>query len=115
MSVGTDAAMKLHLSLVDLLGPLPAFVAITRAERGDVIWLDDLPIEPGSFHVMDRGYIDFRRLRRIAQAGAFFVIRDRPDVLYYVAASRPVDRSDVLRFDQSMRFNGSCAPRGWPT
>jgi hypothetical protein len=110
---GTDAAVKLHLSL-DLLGPLPAFVAITSAEHGDVVWLDDLPIEPGSFYVMDRGYIDFRRLRRIAQAGAFFVIRDRPDVRYYVAASRPVDRSGVLRSDQSIRFNGTDAPRGWP-
>ncbi len=79
--------MKLHLSL-DLCGPLPAFVAITPAEHGDVVWLDDLPIEPGSFYIMDRGYIDFRRLRRIAQAGAFLVIRDRPDVRYYVAACR---------------------------
>ena len=110
---GTDAAVKLHLSL-DPRGPLPAFVAVTEAGHGDVVWLDDLPIEPGSFYVMDRGYIDFRRLRRIAQAGVFFVIRDRPDVRYYVAASRPVDRSGVLRSDQSIRFNGTEAPRGWP-
>lgn len=110
---GTDAAVKLHLSL-DLRGALPAFVAVTEAEHGDVVWLDDLPIEPGSFYVMDRGYIDFRRLRRIAQAGAFFVIRARPDVRYYVTASRPVDRSGVLRSDQSIRFNGTDAPRGWP-
>lgn len=110
---GNNAAVKLHLAL-DLRGPLPAFVAITEAGHGDVVWLDDLPIEPGSFYVMDRGYIDFRRLRRIAQAGAFFVIRDRPDVRYYVVASRPVDRSGVLRSDQSIRFNGTDAPRGWP-
>jgi hypothetical protein len=110
---GTDAAVKLHTAL-DLRGPLPAFLAVTEASHGDVAWLDDLPIEPGSFYVMDRGYIDFRRLRRIAQAGAFFVIRDRPDVRYYVAASRPVDRSTSLRSDQSIRFNGWDAPRGWP-
>jgi hypothetical protein len=49
---GTDAAVKLH-TLLDLRGPLPAFVAVTPAEYGDVLWLDELPIEPGSFYVMD--------------------------------------------------------------
>lgn len=110
---GCDAAVKLHTAL-DLRGPLPAFLAVTAATHGDVVWLDDLPIEPGSFYVMDRGYIDLRRLRRIHQAGAFFVIRERPDVRHYVAASRPVDRSTSLRADQSIRFNGWDAPRGWP-
>mgnify|MGYP003349529351 FL=1 len=110
---GTDAAVKLHAAL-DLRGPLPAFLAVTTGERGDVVWLDDLPIEPGSFYVMDRGYIDLRRLRRIDQAGAFFVIRERPDVRHYVAASRPVDRATSLRADQSIRFNGWDAPRHWP-
>lgn len=110
---GTDAAVKLHTAL-DLRGPLPAFLALTGAGHSDVAWLDELPIEPGSFYVLDRGYVDFRRLRRLAQAGAFFVIRERPDVCYYVAASRLVDRSGTLRSDQSIRFNGSDAPRGWP-
>jgi hypothetical protein len=110
---GRDAAVKLH-TLLDLRGPLPAFLAVTAAEYGDVRWLDELPIAPGSFYVLDRGYIDFRRLRRIAEAGAFFVIRARSDVRHYVAASRPVDRTTNLRSDQSIRFNGSYVPQHWP-
>ena len=102
---GSDAAVTLHTAL-DLRGPLPAFLAVTPAHHGDVVWLDDLPIEPGSFYVMDRGYVDLRRLQRIQQAGAFFVIRERPDVRHYVSASRQVDRSTTLRSDQSVRFNG---------
>lgn len=109
---GTDAALKLHTSL-DLRGPLPAFVALTDAKYSDVVWLDQLPIEPGSFYVMDRGYIDFSRLRRIAAAGAFFVIRDRPDIKYYVVASRWVDRSGTLRSDQTIRLNGHTARKLW--
>jgi hypothetical protein len=50
---------------------LPAFLAITSTERSDVVWLDDLPKEPGSSYLLDRGYIDFRRPRRISKAGAF--------------------------------------------
>ena len=110
---GRDAALKLHASL-DLRGPLPAFLAVTPANYTDVNWLDDLPIEPGSYYVLDRGYVDFRRLRRIADAGAFFVIRERADVRYYVSVSRPVDRSTTLRSDQSIRFNSRYVPRNWP-
>jgi hypothetical protein len=110
---GYDAALKLHVAL-DLRGPLPAFLGVTPAGRTDVTWLDELPIEPGSYYIMDRGYIDFRRLRRIADAGAFFVIRERSDVRYYVSASRPVDRTTDLRSDQSIRFNSRYVPRNWP-
>jgi hypothetical protein len=111
---GNDAAVKLH-ALLDLRGPLPAFVTITEGERSEVTVLDELPIEPGSFYVMDRGYVDLRRLRRIAQAGAFFVIRERADIHYYVAASRKVDRETTnLRSDQSIRFNGEDSAANWP-
>ena len=63
---------------------------------------------------MDRGYVDLKRLHRIGQSGAFFVVRERSDVKYYVSASRPVDRTTSLRSDQSIRFNGSDAPIHWP-
>jgi hypothetical protein len=110
---GTTAAVKLHVAL-DLRGSLPAFVTLTEAGRGDVRWLDDLPIEPGSFYVMDRGYIDFRRLRRLAEAGAFFVVRDRRDVKYRRVASQPVPPGGTVRSDQSIRLRGGVARRHWP-
>lgn len=110
---GSDATVKLH-TMLDLRGALPVFAQISEGSHADVLWLDEVPIQPGSFLVMDRGYLDFARLRRIAQAGAFFVIRDRPDVKYYTAHSRPVDRSTSLRSDQTIRFNGATASKLWP-
>lgn len=110
---GTKAALKLHVGL-DLQGPVPAFVNVTSATQSDMGDLDNMPIEPGTLYVMDRGYIDFRRLRRLADQGAFFVIRARSDVRFYVAASRPVDRSTSLRADQTIRFNGTVVPKHWP-
>src|SRR5258705_10059708 len=38
----------------------------------DVNALDVLVVEPGSFYVMDRGYLDFSRLYTLHQAGAYF-------------------------------------------
>lgn len=110
---GVKAALKLHTAL-DLRGPVPAFVNVTTAEDSDMGGLDHLPVEPGSVYVMDRGYIDFRRLRRLADQGGFFVIRARPDVRFYVRASRAVDRHTTLRSDQIIRLNGTDAPAHWP-
>lgn len=110
---GTDAAVKMH-TLLDLRGPLPSFVTITRGEQNEMAWLDEVPLEAGSYYVMDRGYLDLRRLQRFTREGAFFVIRERPDLRFYVAESRPVDRSTSLRCDQTIRFNAEASRRHWP-
>ena len=73
-----DAAPKLHVPL-DLRGPLPALLAVTPPEHTDLEWLNDLPIETGSYYVMDCGYVDSRSLYRIADADAFSAIRKRSD------------------------------------
>ncbi len=110
---GVKAALKLHAAL-DLRGPVPSFVNVTPGEESDMGSLDRLPVEPGAVYVMDRGYVDFRRLRRLADQGAFFVIRARPDVRFYVRSSRPVDPETPLRADQVIRLNGTDAPEHWP-
>jgi hypothetical protein len=110
---GRVAAVKLHTQL-DLRGPLPARVLVTEGGRGDAAWLDDLPVEPGAYYLMDRGYVDLQRLRRIATRGAYFVVRERDDVLRYVAQSRAVDRTASLRSDQVIRFRGRHSRTHWP-
>ena len=110
---GADAAVKMH-TLLDLRGPLPSFVTISPGGQNEMAWLDQIPIEAGSYYVMDRGYLDLRRLQRFTRQGAYFVIRERPDLSFYVAQSRPVDRTTALRCDQTIRFNGQASRRSWP-
>ncbi|MGI0081286.1 MAG: IS4 family transposase, partial [Nitrososphaerales archaeon] len=55
------AAIKLH-TLLDLRGSIPIFIRMTTGKVHDVNILDEILPEPGSFYVMDRGYIDFARL-----------------------------------------------------
>jgi IS4 transposase len=62
-------------TLLDLRGNIPTFIHISDGKMGDVKVLDFMPIEAGAFYVMDRGYLDFLRLYRIHQTGAFFVTR----------------------------------------
>ena len=67
-------AVKMH-TLLDLRGSIPVFIDITEGNVHDVNLLDVMPIEPGSYYVMDKGYIDFHRLYTLFhQAHAFFVM-----------------------------------------
>jgi hypothetical protein len=109
----TKAAIKLH-TLLDLRGSIPTFLALTEGAVHEVNLLDDIPIEPGSIYVMDRAYLDFKRLARFTRAGAFFVIRAKSNLHSYVSASRPVDRTTGLRCDQSIRLRGFYSRQGYP-
>src|SRR2546423_15071028 len=68
----TKAAIKMH-TLLDLRGAIPTFIHISDGKFHEVNVLDFLPVETGAFYVMDRGYLDFARLYKLHQAGAFFV------------------------------------------
>jgi hypothetical protein len=73
------AAVKLH-TLLDLRGSIPAFIHISDGKMHEVNVLDMLTYEPGAFYVMDRGYIDFRRLYKLHQSGSFFMTRAKCNV-----------------------------------
>jgi hypothetical protein len=94
----TKAAIKLH-TLLDVRGPIPTMIAISEGKQADVRILDDLPLEPGAFYVMDRGYVDFARLYRFTLAAAFFVTRTKAGIQLSRLESRPVDQTTGLRSD----------------
>ena len=97
----SKGAIKLH-TLLDLRGPIPSFINITDGKVADVNVLDILIFEAGSFYIMDRGYIDFKRLYKLHQALAFFVTRAKSNIKCRRLYSRPVDRSTGLRCDQTI-------------
>jgi hypothetical protein len=98
-------AIKLH-TLLDLRGNIPSFIHISHGKMHDVKVLDQLPIEPGAFYVMDRGYVDFARLRRFTLHSAFFVTRAKRNLDFTRRARRKVDKTTGLRSDQSIVLAG---------
>lgn len=109
----TKAAIKLH-TLLDLRGSIPSFLALTEGSVHDVNILDELPVEPGSVYVIDRAYIDFERLARLAEALAYFVTRAKTTMDFYVVESRPVDKTTGLRCDQTIRLRGFYSKKHYP-
>ena len=63
----TKAGIKMHTQ-IDLRGPIPTCIFISGARHHDVLWLDELVFEAGAFYVMDRGYMDFKRMERTANS-----------------------------------------------
>jgi len=99
------AAVKLH-TLLDLRGNIPSFIKITDGKWHDVNVLDELIPEPGSYYVMDRGYLDFERLHAFSDCSAFFVIRAKKNLCYRRLYSAPVDKATGVRSDQTIVLTG---------
>jgi hypothetical protein len=91
-------AVKMH-TLLDLHGNIPTFISITDGKVHDVNILDELFIEAGAFYVMDRGYVDFKRLHMFTRELAFFVTRTKENILLQRRYSHPVDKSTGVRSD----------------
>lgn len=70
------AAVKMH-TLLDLRGSIPTFIRVTDGSVHDVNVLDQILPEAGAFYVMDRGYVDFKRLYVFPLCSAFFVVRTK--------------------------------------
>ena len=107
------ASVKLNV-LLDLRGDIPVFASLHEGKKHEVASLDDIPVHPGSYYVMDRGYLDFARLYRLHQDGAFFVTRLKSNTCFYVTESRPVDESTGLRSDQTITLNSAIGRRDYP-
>lgn len=107
------AAVKMH-TLLDLQGNIPVFIKITDGKVQDVNILDDLIPEPGAFYVMDRAYLDFLRLYRFHQHGAFFISRTKSNFKYQRLYSAPIDKTSGLRCDQTIRLTTYYPAKAYP-
>ena len=106
-------AIKLH-ALLNLRGSIPEFIHISDGKLHDVNVLDMMIPEPGSIYVMDRGYVDFKRLYALHQATAFFVTRAKRNLRCDRRYSRPVDKSTGLRCDQTVVLAGLNSKIAYP-
>lgn len=106
-------AIKLH-TLLDLRGNIPTFIHISDGLLHEVNTLDIIPVEPGAFYIMDRGYLDFARLYALSQASAFFVTRGKSNLRCRRVYSHPVDRATGLICDQTVMFTGFYQVKDYP-
>jgi hypothetical protein len=95
----TKSAVKVH-TLMNLQGSIPEFILISTGKTHDVHALDHLAFQPGAFYVMDRAYLDYKRLYAIDQAQAFFVTRAKKNTRFARRYSNEVDKTTSVQCDQ---------------
>lgn len=103
--VSTKAAVKLH-TVMDLKGSIPTFFDMTNGKVNDVNFLDNVIFEHDAFYVMDRGYVDFKRLYAIHTKGAFFVTRAKSNTKMKRRYSNTVDKLSGVLSDQVVCLTG---------
>ena len=89
-------------------------IHISDGKLHDVNVLDLLAPEPGAVYVMDRAYVDFRRLYSLQQAGAFFVTRAKKKLKYHRVYSAPKDRERGIQADQTIALDGRRTKKTYP-
>ena len=109
----TVAAIKVH-TVMELRGSIPTFFDMTDGKVNDVNFLDLISFESGAFYVMDRGYLDFKRLYAIHKAGAFFVTRAKHNTLFERRYSNPVDKTTGVLCDQIIFLTGVQTAQKYP-
>ncbi|SCC64625.1 transposase, IS4 family [Chitinophaga costaii] len=106
-------AVKLH-TMLDIKTNIPTFIYITEGSVHDVNALDVFPLETGSYYVMDKGYIDFKRLYRIHHACAYFVTRAKDNFKFVRISSSKVDKSTGMKCDQNVRLKNHLVALSYP-
>lgn len=109
----TKSAIKMH-TLFEVRTSIPCFILVTEAAVHDVNAMDELIYEKGSFYIFDRGYIDFERLYKIHQAGAFFVTRAKTNFKFRRLYSNECDKSSGVQCDQIIKLLGFYASKDYP-
>ena len=109
----TKAGIKLHVQL-DLKTAIPEFIEITPAAIHEINILNTISYQIDSFYILDRGYTDFKRLHRIHQCTAFFVVRAKDNLNFKCVKSNPKIKSDGILADQLIRLQGFYAGKDYP-
>ena len=101
----TKAAIKVH-TLLDVRVSIPVFIHITTGNVHDIHALDELCYEAGGFYIVDKAYIDFKRLFTLHNARAFFVTRAKENLVFRRIGSEKVNKEAGVRCDQRIRICG---------
>lgn len=109
----SKGAIKLHTQF-NLKTLLPKEIEITDGLCHDVNILDLIMFELNSIYVLDRGYIDFKRLHKIHAANAYFVTRAKKNLRFKRIISNSVDKTTGVRCDQVIKLAGNVVFKDYP-
>jgi hypothetical protein len=109
----TKAAIKLHTEF-DIRTAIPSFILVTPASVHDVNAIDFLRLERGAHYVLDRAYVDFKRLHRIHTHGSYFVTRAKHNIRFKTLSSLTFAKNTGVTSDQIIQLSGYNSFKRYP-
>ena len=109
----TKGGVKLHTQL-DLKTSIPEFILFSEASMHDVNVLDVINFEANSLYIMDRGYVDYKRLYKIHRCDAYYITRAKDNMNYRRLYSHPKDILNGIIYDQTIMLNNHYAAINYP-
>lgn len=109
----TKGAIKIH-TLFDVKTAIPAFIHITEGNLHDVNALDELSYEVDGYYIMDKAYLDFKRLFKISESKAFYVIRAKENFNFRRVTSVKTDKTKGIICDQTVKLKGIKSAKLYP-
>ena len=109
----TKSAIKLH-ALMNLRGSIPEFIHISEGKLHDVNILDLLIPTPGAFYIMDRAYLDFKRLYHLHRERAFFISRAKKNFKCTRRYSHEVNKHTGVQCDQTVVLTTHYPSKNYP-
>lgn len=110
----TKGGIKLH-TLYDVTTQIPVFIHITEASVHDVNAMDVIPYESNAYYVFDRAYVDFKRLFKITELSAFFVVRAKTNLKFARIYSQKANKKSGVKSDQIGKLTGFYVSQDYPT
>ncbi len=109
----TKGAVKLHVGF-DGDHCFPQQVRMTTGAVHEVKELSALSQESGMIYVVDRGYVDFKRLHDINLAKSTFITRMKENCQYDHVTLRSFSQIGPIRFDAEVRLSSEKAKKDYP-
>jgi hypothetical protein len=109
----SKSGVKLH-TVLDIKTTIPDFIYFSNAKISDVNALDVISFLPDSIYIMDRGYVDCKRLYKIHCCGAFFIVRAKKNMDVRRIYSRGVDKKSGVVCDQIVVLNNFYPSKLYP-
>ena len=107
------AAVKLH-TLLDIKTEIPCYIHVTDGTVHELNLLDILKYEPNGFYILDRGFVDYKRLYNIDQQKAWFVTRAKTTMKCRRIYSVKVDKAKGVLYDQTIMLVNFYASKNYP-
>lgn len=101
----TKSGIKIH-ALLDLKTAIPEYIFISEGSVHDVNILDQLELASGSYLVIDKAYVDFKRLHHLSVNRVTFVTRAKENMQFRVITRRYPQKQSGVICDQTIKLTG---------